>query len=75
MHATGVGRPVLDMLRGAGLDPVGVSITSGRDTTFDGDVWRIPKRVLVRALVTAFESGRLKVVRGLRGAEAFKAEL
>ena len=26
------------------IDPVAVTITGGRDTTFDGDMWRVPKR-------------------------------
>ena len=75
VDATGVGRPVLDLLRDAGLDPVAVSITGGRAITFDGDIWKVPKRNLVRALVTAFEAGRLKVARGLQGAGALKREL
>ena len=75
VDATGVGRPVLDMLRAAGLDPIAVSITGGRTVTFDGHMWRVPKRVLIRALVTAFEGGRLKVARGLRYAGALKREL
>jgi hypothetical protein len=66
---------VLDQLRGAGLDPVGVSTTGGRATTFDGHLWRVPKRELVRALVAAVENGRLKVAAGLRFADAFKAKL
>ena len=75
VDATGVGRPVLDMLRAAGLDPVAVSITGGRAVTFDGDIWRVPKRILVRSLVTAFEGERLKVARGLRYAAALMGEL
>ena len=75
VDATGVGRPVLDMLRAAGLDPIAVSITGGRAVTFDGDMWRVPKRSLIRPLVAAFEAGRLKVARGLRLGEALVREL
>jgi hypothetical protein len=75
VDATGVGRPVLDMLRDAGLDPVAVCITGGRAVTFDGDMWRVPKRILVQALVTAFEGGWLKVARGLSHAKALTREL
>ena len=75
VDATGVGRPVLDMLRGAGLDPVAVSITAGRAVTFDGNIWKVPKRSLVRSLVAAFEAGRLKIARSLRYAGAFAREL
>ena len=40
IDATGVGRPVRDMMRDAGLDPVAVTITGGRDIVFDGNGWR-----------------------------------
>ena len=75
IDATGVGRPVLDMMRAAGLDPVAVSITGGRSASFDGDTWRVPKRMLVRALAAALEAGRLKVARDLPLAGALLAEL
>ena len=75
IDATGVGRPVLDMLRAAGLEPVAVTITGGRSASFDGGTWRVPKRMLVRALATAFEAGRLKVARSLPSAGALLAEL
>ncbi len=75
VDATGVGRPVLDVLRAAGLDPVAVSTTGGRAVTFDGDIWRVPKRVLVRTLVAALEGERLKVARGLSHTEALTHEL
>ena len=35
----------------------------------------VPKRELVRGLVTAFENGRLKIAKGLPLAEAFIGEL
>ena len=66
---------MLDVLRAAGLDPVAVSITGGRAVTFDGDIWRVPKRVLVRALVAALEGEQLKVARGLSHTEALTHEL
>ena len=75
VDATGVGRPVLDLLRDAGLAPVAVCITGGRAVTFDGDMWRVPKRILVRSLVAAFEGDWLKVARGLSHAKAFTREL
>ena len=73
VDATGVGRAVLDHM--AELEPVPVTITGGRLTSFDGKMWRVPKRTLLRPLVAATESGRLKVARGLREAEAFQREL
>ena len=64
VDATGVGRAVLDQMREAGLEPVPVTITGGRHTSFDGLHWRVPKQALLRPLVAATEAGRLKVARG-----------
>ena len=74
VDATGVGRAVVDHLRACGLDPVAVSITGGRKTTFESGTWRVPKRELVRALATAIESGRLRVAKSIPDAPAFLRE-
>ncbi len=58
VDATGVGRAVLDHM--AELEPVAVTITGGRLTSYDGRMWRVPKKALLRPLVAATESGRLK---------------
>ena len=57
------------------LGPVPVTITGGRLTSYDGTMWRVPKKALLRPLVAATESGRLKVAKELREAEAFQREL
>jgi hypothetical protein len=75
VDATGVGRPVIDRMREIGLEPVPVTITGGRFMSFDGDMWRVPKKALLRPLIAASEAGRLKVAKGLREAEAFQREL
>ena len=75
VDATGIGRPVIDQMRATGLDPVAVTITSGRFMSFDGNMWRVPKKALLRPLVAASEAGRLKVAKGLRETEAFQREL
>ncbi len=75
VDATGVGKPVVDLLRAAGLEPVPMSITSGRSIKFDSDGWRVPKPALVRALVVAVENGKFKIARGLQYARALKREL
>ncbi len=74
VDATGVGRAVLDQMREAGLEPVPVTITGGRHTSFDGLHWRVPKQALLRPLVAAMDAGRLKVAKGLRDAETFQRE-
>ena len=73
VDATGVGRAVLDHM--AELEPVPVTITGGRLTSYDGTMWRVPKMALLRPLVAATESGTLKVAKGLREAEALQREL
>ncbi len=73
VDATGVGRGVLDHM--AHLEPVPVTITGGRLTSFDGKMWRVPKKALLRPLVAATESGRLKVAKHLPDAEALQVEL
>ena len=65
LDATGVGRAVFDHQAKEGHVPVGVVITAGRKTRFGDGLWHVPKRELVRALVTSLESGRLKVANGL----------
>jgi hypothetical protein len=75
IDATGVGRPVVDMLRRDGLDPVAVTITGGRRIKRADGGWRVPKQVLVRALVVAFEAGLLKIARGLPFGRTFEQEL
>ena len=75
VDATGVGWAVLDQLCEVVLNPIAVTITGGQHTRVDGLHWRVPKRALLRPLVAATESGRLKVAQGLREAEAFQREL
>jgi hypothetical protein len=75
VDATGVGRAVLDQMREVVLNPVAVTITDGRHTSYDGLHWRVPKRALLQPLVAATESGRLKVAKGLREAEVLQLEL
>jgi hypothetical protein len=65
MDATGVGVPVFDLLQSTGIDAVSVTITGGRRISEAGAVLQIPKRELIRNLVTAFESGRLKIASSL----------
>jgi hypothetical protein len=45
VDATGVGRAVLDQMREVVLNPVAVTITGGRHTSYDGLMWRVPASV------------------------------
>ena len=62
---TGAGRPVVDLFRDAGLNPVGVTITGGDSASRDGREHRVPKRQLVATVQSLLQTGRLKFAEGL----------
>ncbi len=72
---TGVGRPVLDELREAGLDPIGVTLTGGDAVSRDGGDYRVPKRDTVAALQMLMMQGRLRIPRHMPHADDLVAEL
>lgn len=72
---TGVGAPVVDLFRKAGLDPVGVLIHGGDKVSCEGSTWRVPKRDLVGSLQVLFQSGRLKISKKLPLASVLQSEL
>ncbi len=71
---TGVGRPVVDLLRRYGVNPIGITITGGDSVARDADGYRVPKRDLVAVLQVLLQQGRLKSA-NLPGAEVLQAEL
>ena len=73
--ATGVGRPVLDMLRAAELRPAAVTITGGDTVSSDGSEYRVPKRDLVSAVQVLLQSERLKIAKALPEARTLTSEL
>lgn len=72
---TGVGAPVVDMFRKAGLRPVAITITGGNSVGSGGGGYYVPKRDLVTALQVLFQTGRLKVAAGLPEARLLVEEL
>lgn len=72
---TGVGMPVVDMAKAAGLSPIAVHITGGDQVTREGNVYRVPKRDLVGVLQVVFQTGRLKIASGLNFAPTLVGEL
>lgn len=73
---TGVGRPVVDMLRQAGLSDLrAVSITAGDAVTREGRDYRVPKRELVSVLQVLLQSDRLTVAAGLPEAATLSREM
>jgi hypothetical protein len=61
IDATGVGRPVCDMFKDAGMIYTGVTITGGHAESGDGFMYSVPKRLLVSTLQALLQSERLKV--------------
>ena len=75
VDATGCGRPVVDLLTQAQLDPVAVSIHGGDQVTHEGRHWRVPKRDLVSALQVLLQTERLKVAEALQLSQVLVQEL
>ena len=73
---TGVGAPVVDMVRRAGLRcrVAAVTITAGDAVAWEGDEYRVPKRDVVSTLAVLLQSGRLRVARALPEAATFARE-
>ena len=82
VDATGVGRPVVDMLREAKVKPlVAVTITGGDAVTkvetgryFEPE-FRVPKRDLVSTLQVLLQNDRLKIAEGLPLAQILVREM
>jgi hypothetical protein len=72
---TGVGRPVVDMLRAVGLKPISVTITGGDAVSRDGKDYKVPKRDLVSIVQVLLQAERLKIASSLREASTLTAEL
>lgn len=73
---TGVGRPVFDMFKAAGLDAVGVTITGGDGISKSGaNQVRVAKRLLVSTVQVVMQQGRLKIAKSMAGVEALQQEL
>src|SRR5262249_5002131 len=75
IDATGVGRPVLDLFRGYGVSPIGVTITGGDATTCDGQMWRVPKIHLVSRVQALLHDQRLHIHQDIPDAAALVNEL
>jgi len=64
VDGTGVGAPVTDMFRQAGLKPTAIYIHGGDRVTHEGDTYRVPKRDLVGVLQVLLQNARLKIAPG-----------
>ena len=77
VDATGVGAPVVEMLRAARLPCrlTSVTITGGEHAHGCGEEWHVPKKDLMTGLLVLLEDGRLKINRELGEAAALVREL
>ena len=65
VDATGVGRPVVEMLRDEGLHPKSIWITGGDSVNRDGSEYRVPKRELASTVQALLQAERLKFAQNL----------
>jgi hypothetical protein len=77
MDATGLGAPVLDLLKRAGLGCTvdAVVITGGEREHCVNGVWHVPKADLVAGLRVMLEKKELRMEKRLAGSEALVKEL
>lgn len=77
VDATGVGAPVVDLFRQAGLRPVPITITAGTTPSHDPEdgSHRVPKRDLVSTVAVLLERRRLKIAEQLAEAALLTREL
>jgi hypothetical protein len=77
LDVTVVGRPVVNLVRGAGLrcSLYAIAITSGHGVTAGPDGPLVPKKELVSTLQVLFQSRRLKVANTLPEAQLLVSEL
>ena len=77
VDATGVGRPVVDLLRraGPGCPMMPATITGGDVESQEAGYYRVPKRDVIVGLQVLLQSGELKIAGGLRHGAALTAEM
>lgn len=75
VDATGVGRPVVDMFRVAGLEPIPITIVSGATVSKVDGYWHVPKRDLVSSVAVQLQNERLKFAEALPMTRVLTEEL
>jgi hypothetical protein len=75
VDATGVGRPVFDLLDQAKLNPYAITITGGSQVNEDGTEIRVPKRDLAMAVQVLLQNRRLVFAGELPLLDVLKKEL
>jgi hypothetical protein len=77
VDATGVGRPVVDLLQAAelGCKIWPVTITSGASEGSGADGYRVPKRDLIMGLLLMIQNRELKIAQGMAEGQALLKEM
>jgi hypothetical protein len=77
VDGTGVGAPVVELLRSArlGCGVTAVTITGGEKESGSGAAWSVPKRDLIGGVQLALENGDLRIARHMKEAGALVREL
>jgi hypothetical protein len=77
VDGTGVGRPVVDLLRRAGPEAIlmPVTITGGQVETQEQGFYRVPKRDLIIGLQVLLQRGGLQIAAGLKFGQKLVEEL
>lgn len=75
--ATGVGRPVIDLLKQARLNVIPIIITGGHQVNLDGNTgfWNVPKRDLVSTLQVLLGKKRLQISKTMPNVDLLLSEL
>jgi len=77
VDATGVGRPVIDMIRDANLpaNVYAITLTGGDVVTQDGMERHVPKRDVASIIAVLLQTRRLRIARNLKESETLGREL
>ena len=77
VDATGVGRPVIDMIRDASIPATlyPITLTGGDAVVKKGMERHVPKRDVASTIAVLLQTGRLKVARGLKESDTLLREL
>jgi hypothetical protein len=77
VDATGVGRPVIDMIKDANLPATiyPITLTGGDAVTQDGMERHVPKRDVASTIAVLLQTGRLRIARRLKESEILHREL
>jgi hypothetical protein len=75
VDATGVGAPVVDLFKAAGITHSAVTITGGNSESRDGHRFSVPKMTLISQLQALLHEGRLQIQKELPDAAELVREL